>query len=122
MQVITPTKDLTVVPVRSKCFHNLINFFRLLGLATPLTENDVSCDATCEIFQITFVANQTGLLCMLQIVPMAFGDFSINSLFNPSNFINKCISILIIKLESKSELGVDYPDKQEAISLESAKG
>ena len=96
MQVVAPTKDLAVIAVWSEGLYNFVNFFWLLGLTPPLTENDVSCDAACKIFHIAFVANQTGLLCMLKVVPVAFGNFTIDSLLYPSNFINKRVSILVV--------------------------
>ena len=92
MQVISPSEDLQVVTIRHKVFYNFIDLFRFLWLSSPLTEDDVAVNSVAhKVFEVTFVANETGLLCMLQVVSMTLGNLAIDSLLDPYDFINKSI-------------------------------
>ena len=92
MQVVPPSEDLQVVTIRDKVFYNFIDLFRLLWLSSPLTEDDVAVNSVAnKIFEVTFVADEAGLLCMLQVVSMTLRDLAIDSLLDPYDFINKSI-------------------------------
>ena len=92
MQIISPSENLQVVTIRHKVFYNFIDFFRLLWLSSPLTENNVAINSVAnKIFEVTFIADEAGLLCMLQVVSMTLGNLAIDSLLDPYDFINKSI-------------------------------
>ena len=55
---------------------------------------------------------------MLQVEPMAFRDFPIDSLFYPSYLINQSVSPFVKHIECKSVFVVDHPDEKETALLD----
>lgn len=100
-------------------FCDLIDFFRLLTLASPLAEDHVAPHiVSASIAYITLASNQTSLLSVLQIVAMPIGSFASVSLLTPGELIHQLVAIALKHVKSHSVLGVDYPDKKVAVSLE----
>ena len=66
MQVVSPSKYLKVIAIRHKILGYLVDFFRLLRLSSSLTEDDVTVNSVAYmVLEVTLVADQASLLCML---------------------------------------------------------
>lgn len=89
MKVISSSKNFNVVAVRNKCFSNLVNLFRFLGLSSALTKDHIAVNIESSfVFNVAFNSNQASLLRVLKVVTMPFCNFTIDSLFDPGYFIN----------------------------------
>lgn len=90
MEVVPPAENFQVVPIWHEGFSQVVDFFRLLRLASPLAENNIALNIKpCPILHVALHSNQACFLCMLQIIAMTLGDLPIDGLFHPRNFINE---------------------------------
>ena len=54
---------------------------------------------------------------MLEVIAVPFSNFTVDSLLYPDKFIHQFVAKLVKQLKSDSVLGVDDPDKEEAVLL-----
>lgn len=119
VQVVAATEDLQVVPIGHQSLNDLIDFLRLLRLASPLTKDNVCFNTSLQsLAKIPFISYQASLLRVLQIITMALRDLPINRLFDPGQFIDLLVSKFMIKVKCKLVLVVDHPNEQESVCLE----
>ena len=115
-QIVSSSKNLQTIPIRDQFLNVFVNLCRLLTLAPSFTKNDVFCYTSLDrIQQISFNSHQTSLFCMLQVKSMAFGDFSINRLFNPCNRVNDFVAPYFFhQIDGKSIFCIDSPNDKKA--------
>lgn len=90
MQVVATSKNLKEVSLWHEGFANVVNFFRLLGLAAPHAEYHVAVNAAFDaISQVTLVANKASFFRVLKVVAVAFVDLAVNGLLDPDDLIDK---------------------------------
>lgn len=66
MQIVATAKDLKEVSLWHEGFANVVNLFRLLGLATSHAEYHIAVNAAFDaISQVTLVANKARFFRML---------------------------------------------------------
>ena len=123
VKIISSSKDFDVVTVWDHSLRYLINFFRLLWLATSLWENNIAHSIQVS-FLIDFAlsSDKTRLFSMLKIVSMTLRNLTVYGLLNPSNFIYKFVAGLLHHFERKSILGVNDPNEKETVGLEAFEG
>ena len=83
---------------------------------TPsLAEDDIG--TYIEIGLVSYVAlhaDQTGLLGVLQVEPVALCDLPVDSLLDPGDLVNERVAIVVHHFDGKAVLRIDHPDEQEA--------
>ncbi len=104
VEVVPPAEDFQVVPVGHQRLCNLVNLLRLLRLASPLTEDDITFDIEASfVLDISLDAHEAGFLCVLEVVAVALGDLACDSLLDPGEFIYKPNNVLKRITCSRSE-------------------
>lgn len=119
VQVVPPSEYLKIEAIWNHSLSDIVNFFRFLRLASSLTENHVCFYIESGTFaHISLDSDKAGLLGVLQVVTMAFGDLTVDCLLDPGYFIYKFVSEFLHHFKGESILGIDDPDEQETIGLE----
>jgi len=122
VEVVSSRKDLKVISVGHKSLCYLIDLLWFLTLSASIGEHYVALhveahsDTLGHDFRVSLEPDKAKLLCMLKVVPMAFGDLTVDSLLDPVNLINQAVAKFLHHLEGKPVLSVDDPDKQVAFS------
>jgi len=118
VQIVASTEDLEIVPVGNKCLSDLIYLLGFLRLATSLTEDHIGLNVEASLgIDVPLHADKTSLLSMLQIVAVTLSYLSIDSLLDPGDLINEFVSEMLHHVNGKAVLGINDPDKEEAVSL-----
>ena len=93
MQVVATAKDFKEVSLGHQGFANVVDFFRLLRLATSHAEYHIAVYAAFDaISQVTLITNKASFFRMLQVVTMTFVDLAVHGLLDPNNLIDKPIT------------------------------
>ena len=66
-------------------------------------------------------SDEASFFGVLEVVAVAFGDLPINSLFDPCNLINQPVAIVLHHRNGEPVLGINNPNKEEAIGLQLVK-
>ena len=122
VEIVASAKDLKVVSVRYQTFCDIVDFLWLLRLASTLTKYHIShyIESSILIWHFqdgAFGANQARFLSVLKIVPMTFGNFSIDSLLYPRYLVDNLVALIFHQFNSKTVLCVYYPYEEEPIFL-----
>ena len=83
-----------------------------------MAEDDRAHDVVILLLRLSFGSDKASLLSVLQVVAVALGNEPIHSLLDPNDFIDNLVALRLHHLNGKPVLGVDDPDKEEAVSLE----
>ena len=121
MQVVPSAKDLKVVAVRYQSLCNIVNFFRLLALSSPLAKNDIGFNVSTNALRVAFETDKASFFGVLQVVAVALGDFTVNCLLDPHDFIDQFVSMLLHNFKRKPVFGVNDPDEQKSVRLQLVK-
>lgn len=97
-QVVASSEYFQVVAVGYQLFDILVYFGRLLGLASPLAEDNVAGNIASESWIVVDVAlhtHDTALFGMLKVVAMAFGNLSVDGLLHPGDLVHHFVAPLL---------------------------
>ena len=116
-QIVSSSKNLQIVPVGHQFLYILVYLFWLLTLTPSVAEYHISSHSLLQFVRISFNTYQTGLLCMLKIISVSLGNFSVNSLLDPSDRVNNFVPPLLHQLDSEHIFGINGPDDEHSIFL-----
>ena len=135
VKVVPAAEYLEIVAVGYQRFSYLVDFLRLLTLAAPLTEDYITLYVEAGLVRdIAPHTHKTSLLRMLEIVAVTLCNLSIHSLLDPHYLIHKSIksmlnhlyflpvAILLHHAEGEAVLGIDDPNQEETVALDSVEG
>ena len=90
MKVVAAAKNLQVVALGHERLTDVVDFFRFLWLASPHAEDHVTVNVAFDLVtQVTFVAYKTRFFGVLKIISVALVNFSVDSLLDPHDLIDK---------------------------------
>lgn len=118
-QVVPTTEDFKIVTMRHETLDVFVDLCWLLALSPAIAEDHIRRNMVRAMFEITFIANKTGLFSVLQVETMALGDAPIDCLLDPVDRVHHFVPpFLLHGAHCPLELCVDNPHEEKTSLLE----